>query len=32
MARQAASDNIIQRRKDVLCMPDNKGMNIDMYS
>jgi hypothetical protein len=27
--RQATDDNIIWRRKDVICMLDNKGKNRD---
>jgi hypothetical protein len=31
-ARQATNDNIMLRRKDAICMPDNEGKNTDTVS
>jgi len=28
-AGQATEDNVIQRRKDAICMPGNSGKNTD---
>jgi hypothetical protein len=30
--RQATDDNIIRRRKDAICMPDNEDKNTDTRS
>ena len=31
-ASQEAGHSVTLRRKDVLCMPDNEGKNIDAHS
>ena len=30
-ARQATDDNIIRRRRDAICVPDNEGKNTDTH-
>jgi len=31
-ARQATSDNTMQHRKDLICMPDNEGKNKNTHT